>query len=252
VRVTLSVFCCCPVLATGIDLAAPMTWAIIIGWIMTVVLHEFSHGLVAHLGVDYTIRERGGLTLNPLHYVDPVFSIVLPVLFVIMGGIPLPGGATFIRRDLLRNRWWEAAVAAAGPLSNFILFILCALPFHPALGWIRTDLPADQFLPWQIFLGAMAQLQMIAVLLNLVPVPPLDGFNIIGSFIPERTRLKLATPPVSSVAFLLFFLILWQSPVPMRLMYDATHWVQEMMHFDASSIDMMSQCFNIALFGRNY
>ena len=92
------------VLASGVDFQNPLVWGVILGWIITVVLHEFAHGLVAFWGGDYTIQQRGGLTLNPFQYIDPIFSIILPVIFLAMGGIPLPGGSTFIRRDLLRNR----------------------------------------------------------------------------------------------------------------------------------------------------
>src|SRR5678816_1886117 len=87
----------------------PLFWAVFVGWVLSVVLHEFAHGLVAYLGGDYTIRERGGLTLNPLQYVDPVNSIILPLVFLLLGGIPLPGGVTYIRKDLLRSRGWDAA-----------------------------------------------------------------------------------------------------------------------------------------------
>ena len=59
------------------DFSNPLLWAVFIGWIISVVLHEFAHGIVAYWGGDYTIRERGGLTLNPLQYVDPVFSLVI-------------------------------------------------------------------------------------------------------------------------------------------------------------------------------
>src|SRR4051812_21418711 len=96
------------------NLSHPLFWAVFIGWILSVVLHEFAHGLVASLGGDYTIRERGGLSLNPLQYVNPLLSIVLPIVFLLLGGIPLPGGMTYVRKDLLRRRAWETAVAAAG------------------------------------------------------------------------------------------------------------------------------------------
>src|SRR5207248_6130390 len=111
-----------------IDMNDPTIWAVLIGWVMSVTLHEFGHGLVGWWGGDYTIRERGGLTLNPLQYVDPLMSIILPVVFLIMGGIPLPGGATYIRRDLLRSKGWDTAVSAAGPAMNLIIFGLLMIP----------------------------------------------------------------------------------------------------------------------------
>src|SRR3954466_7301628 len=102
-------------LADAADFQSPLFWAVFIGWVLSVVLHEFAHGFVAYLGGDYTIRERGGLTLNPLQYVDPVMSLLLPARLLLMGGVPLPGGVTYIRRDLLRGRAWQAAVSLAGP-----------------------------------------------------------------------------------------------------------------------------------------
>src|SRR5204863_9164555 len=93
-----------PVLLATINFENPITWAIIVGWILSVILHEFAHGLVAYLAGDYTIKERGGLTLNPFQYIDPLLSIVLPVVFLAMGGIPLPGGVTYIRRDLIKSK----------------------------------------------------------------------------------------------------------------------------------------------------
>ena len=63
---------------------------------MSVVVHEFAHGLVAYLGGDYTIRERGGLTLNPLQYVDPVMSIVLPVVVLLAPLVSVPTTAAVV------------------------------------------------------------------------------------------------------------------------------------------------------------
>ena len=232
----------------AVALDNPLTWAILIGWILSVVIHEFAHGVVAHWGGDYTIKERGGLSLNPLQYIDPVMSIILPAVVLMMGGIPLPGGVTYVRRDLLRSRAWDAAVSAAGPASNFILFLLLSLPFHPTIGWI-TPPPAAQAPNFHIFLAAMAQLQMIAVILNLVPIPPLDGFNLISPWLPADLRQKLSTPPISTIAFLVFFLVLWKSPAPIRAIYELTMRIQLWMGFDVDAMVMMARCYNIALFG---
>jgi len=194
-----------------IDFNDPTIWAVLIGWVMSVTLHEFAHGVVAYWGGDYTIRERGGLTLNPIQYVDPLMSIVLPIVFLLMGGIPLPGGATYVRRDLLRSRGWDAAVSAAGPLMNLILFGLLAIPLLPHFGWIDTTKPAIQWETPQKFVAAMCYLQLLSVILNLVPVPPLDGFGIIGPFMNQETRLRLTLPPTGTMLFFGYFLVL-QTP----------------------------------------
>ena len=194
-----------------IDFNDPTIWAILIGWVMSVTLHEFAHGVVAYWGGDYTIRERGGLTLNPIQYVDPLMSIVLPIVFLLMGGIPLPGGATYVRRDLLRSRGWDAAVSAAGPLMNLLLFGLLAIPLLPQFGWINTAQPSIQWETPQKFVAAMCYLQLLSVILNLVPIPPLDGFGIIGPFMNQETRLRLTLPPTGTMLFFGYFLVL-QTP----------------------------------------
>src|SRR3954454_25252601 len=177
--------------AAAADFESPLFWAVFIGWVLSVVLHEFAHGLVAYLGGDYTIRERGGLTLNPLQYVDPVMSIVLPLLFLAMGGIPLPGGATYVRTDLLRSRLWMSAMSAAGPLMKFLLFVGLALSLNPRLGGVNPLTPVVGWTRPQKLVGSLASLELLAVLLTLVPVPPLDGFQIIAPYLARDTREKL-------------------------------------------------------------
>jgi len=205
------------------DFGEPALWAVIIGWIMSVVLHEFAHGVVAYWGGDYTIRERGGLTLNPLQYVDPLMSVILPIVFLLMGGIPLPGGATYVRKDLLRNRAWESAVSAAGPVMNLILFGLLAIPLLPSVGWID---PMKHPLDWttaQKFVGAMCFLQLLSVVAELITKPPLDGFGIIAPYLPTDVRIKLSTPPVSSYLFFGYFMLLWLAPGFMEAIASGMH-----------------------------
>lgn len=220
-----------------------------IGWIMSVVLHEFAHGVVAYWGGDWTIRQRGGLTLNPLQYVDPIMSLLLPAVFLLMGGIPLPGGSTFIRRDLLRSRVWESAVSLAGPAMNLLLFLACALPLHPSLGWADYSQGPGQWSNAQTFLAAMAMLQMIAVILNLMPVPPLDGFQTISPFLGQYTRHKLTTPPIGMVLFLGYFFMLWQVPQIFRLIIRLCNYVIILMGFGVRGADFFNYMFLRALVG---
>lgn len=197
-----------PILASKVNFQHPMVWGVIIGWIMTVVLHEFAHGIVAWWGGDYTIKERGGLTLNPFQYIDPVFSIILPIIFLAMGGIPLPGGVTYVRRDLLRNRYWCSAVSLAGPMMNFLIFLLCVIAIHPKVGWVDYAVEVVDWSTAQQFCATMAFLQIYAVLLNLFPIPPLDGFGAISPFLPHDLRNTLSSPQVANVLFIGYFLAL--------------------------------------------
>lgn len=210
-----------PPFLARIDFEDPTFWAVLIGWVMSVTLHEFAHGLVAHWGGDYTIRERGGLTLNPLQYVDPVMSLILPAIFLLMGGVPLPGGATYVRTDLLRSRAWDSAVSAAGPAMNLLLFGLLSIPLMPGFGWIPAGVGWQEWTTAQKFVAAMCYLQLLSVFLNLVPVPPLDGFGIIGPYLPTDIRERLTAPPLRSILFFGYFMLIWQAPGFMRMIDSA-------------------------------
>ncbi|HTL28550.1 MAG TPA: site-2 protease family protein [Tepidisphaeraceae bacterium] len=238
-------------LADAIDLQNPLFWAIIVGWILSVVLHEFAHGFVAYLGGDYTIRERGGLTLNPIKYIDPFMSLILPAVFLLLGGIPLPGGATYIRRDLLRSKEWQSLVSLAGPAMNLLLFVVCILPLHPKLGWADYSVPVTSWSNLQIFLGATAVLQLMAVILNLVPVPPLDGFGVLSPFMKEDLRRQVTTPPLSTILFITYFVILWMTNFPETATGQAFDFLTGWLRFDDESSSRILECFNIALFGHN-
>ncbi len=186
-----------PLLA--VDLKSPIFLAVLVGWVLSVTLHELAHGVVAYMGGDYTIRERGGITLNPFHYIDPLLSIVMPLVFLLIGGMPLPGGVTYIRRDLLRSRLWDTAVSLAGPAVNLLLAFACLLPFHPRFGWLHISMvPTISMLTTtEQFLCAMAVLQFIVGVLNLLPIPPLDGFGAIRPYFDPLTQAKLSNPQLA-------------------------------------------------------
>jgi Zn-dependent protease len=231
-----------------VDYSNPVLWAVLIGWILSVVLHEFGHGLAAYLGGDYTIRERGGLTLNPFHYIDPVFSLLIPAVIFLMGGIPLPGGVTYIRRDLIRNRAWQIITSAAGPAMNFILFLLFVLPFHPRLGWLDVPTSSDGTIPnAYLFLGAMAWIQMLSVLYNLLPIPPLDGFQIVAEFLDDETRHKIRS--MSLTIYFIFFMILWNAPGVSQAFHHGVRHTLEFLGYDGDTIRFFGSCFNRVLFG---
>ena len=233
-----------------VDFGNNLTWAIFIAWIMSVVLHELGHGIVGYLGGDYTIRERGGLTLNPLHYIDPIFSLLVPAIIFLVGGIPLPGGVTYVHMELIRKRAWRSAVSAAGPAVNFLIFLACALPFHPAIGWLSTEPTNGQWSTAILFLGAFAWLQMLAVLFNLVPVPGLDGFGIIQPYLDESSREALSSPQVRRSAMLIYFLVLWQVPGLVQVFHHVIERTLVVLQFSDTEIDFFAKAFNAALFGQ--
>jgi Zn-dependent protease len=144
---------------------------VVSGWVVSLCLHEYAHARTALHSGDISIGAKGYLTLNPLKYVNAGLSIVLPVIFVILGGIGLPGGAVFIERGRIRGRWKHTAISAAGPLANILFALVLMLPFTTGLadGWPLVFCYALAFL---------AFLQVSAAFLNLLPVPGLDGYGI--------------------------------------------------------------------------
>jgi Zn-dependent protease len=186
-------------------------------WIFSVCLHEFGHAWVAYQGGDDTVKEKGYLTMNPLHYTDPVFSILLPVVFLLMGGIGLPGGSVYINRHLLRSRAWDTAVSLAGPAMNVILILLIALLFKAGV------IPSDPSKLATISMAFLLQLQVSALLLNLLPVPPLDGFQALAPWMQPEHRERMLQ--ASNVTFFALFLALaYVSPVN-HAFWNAVHGV---------------------------
>jgi len=174
---------------------------VLIGWIFSLCLHEFSHALVAYYGGDTTVKDKGYLTFNPLKYTHPVYSILMPVIFLLLGGIGLPGGAVYIERWRLRSRRWESAVSLAGPAANLLLALVLALVFRFAPVKLSGIWPGLAFLGW---------LQVMGALLNLVPIPPLDGYGIIAPYIDPSTRMQMDR--FGSLIMIVFFMLLWYVP----------------------------------------
>ncbi len=164
---------------------SPLFFAVLICWILSVCVHEFSHAWAAYLGGDRSVREKGYLGFNIFAYVHPVTSLLIPAVFLAMGSLPLPGGAVYIDWHALRSKHWAAIVSAAGPLSNVVLFLMLAALIHPAVGLVDPDNDAQPM--WAMLLGTMCVLEIQSVLFNLIPIPPLDGFGIIEPYLPPET-----------------------------------------------------------------
>ncbi|MBK8270658.1 MAG: site-2 protease family protein [Planctomycetes bacterium] len=174
-------------------------------WLLCVCVHEFAHALVAYWGGDRSVREKGYLSLDPTKFIDPIFSLLVPAIILMMGGIPLPGGSVRIDRAALKSRNWAVGMSAAGPISNFVLFLLFALPLHPALGIV--DRFADGQPTWVYFCGAMATLNFIGTLFNLIPCPPLDGYHMIEHKLPWELQNALRQPQARWACLRCSFLI---------------------------------------------
>jgi Zn-dependent protease len=176
------------------------------GWITSVCVHEFGHALVAYLGGDRGVVGHGYLTLNPLLYTSMLLSIVMPIAFLLLGGIALPGAAVYINRSALRSKFWDSAVSIAGPTGTALCGLLIAIPFliPGHLAWMGSHVS---------FFGALAFLGFIeafALVLNMLPIPGLDGFGILRPWLPYSAQ-DLANSFGQSAIFIVF-IVLWFVP----------------------------------------
>ena len=152
--------------------------------LFSVVIHEYMHGWMADRLGDPTARDAGRLTLNPLAHLDLWGSILLPFLIFISTGFvfgyakPVP----FNPYNLRDQKYGVAKVAIAGPLANLItaLFFGLVLRFTPGLNPVTAS-----------FLVAIVQINLVLLILNLLPIPPLDGSKIILPFLSYDWQMKL-------------------------------------------------------------
>jgi Zn-dependent protease len=186
-------------IATGssVLLTAGVVVLVLGGWAVSLCLHEFGHAVVAFRGGDRSVREKGYLTLDIRRYTDVGLSFVLPVLFLLLGGIPLPGGAVWIERWAIRSRAAQSMVSLAGPTTNLALGL--ALTLAVAL----VPMPAGLV----VGLSCLALIQVLAFVLNILPVPGLDGFGVLEPYLaPETQRFAAKVRPWAPIV--LFLLII--------------------------------------------
>jgi Zn-dependent protease len=167
--------------------------------LFSVIVHEVAHGYVALLNGDPTARIMGRITLNPLPHIDPIGTILLPLLLIMTHAGVLFGWAKPVPVNPLnfRNyRWGEFAVSAAGPLSNLAL----AAAFSVLLR-LGVDNPG---LAQMAYFGV--SINIFLALFNLIPIPPLDGSHILALLLPrELARLYSHLQPVGFVLILVLF-----------------------------------------------
>jgi Zn-dependent protease len=146
---------------------------------MSVIIHEVSHGYMAKFLGDHTAEYEGRLTLNPISHIDPLGSVIVPIVTALAGfpfgwAKPVP----FNPYNLKNQRWGELLVAAAGPLSNIGIAIVFGLIVRFGYGSIPDSfiIPALQVVIVNLSLA----------IFNLIPIPPLDGSKIVFGLLPFR------------------------------------------------------------------
>jgi Zn-dependent protease len=160
---------------------------VLAAWLVSVTLHEFSHALIAHRGGDDTVVDKGYLRLDMRAYGHPLLTFGLPLISLLLGGIPLPGAAVMIEKHRLRNRFQDLLVSAAGPSVNVVLSLLL-LAIVSGLGPAGIYDLAEPHAAFWAALTFLAYLQVVSVILNLLPVPPLDGYGMIEPYLSYDAR----------------------------------------------------------------
>lgn len=187
--------------ATGSEVR-PLAYAgvfifVIAGWTVSLCLHEFGHAYTAWRFGDRDVELRGYLTLNPLKYANPLLSLGLPALFIALGGIGLPGGAVYVRTEYMTPRQ-RTLVSLAGPFANLVLAVTLLVTTA-----VLFDSNHAVFWSGVAFLGF---LQITALLLNLLPIPGLDGYSALEPHLSPETQRALL--PARQWGFLLLMLLL--------------------------------------------
>lgn len=192
---------------------------VIAGWLVSLCIHEFAHAFTAWRFGDRDVEVRGYLTLNPLKYSNPLLSIGLPVLVIAIGGIGLPGGAVYVRTAWMTPRQ-RTLVSLAGPATNLVfavaLLVLTAALFDPAHGVFWSGMA---------FLGF---LQVTAFVLNMLPVPGLDGYGALEPHLSPQTQRAVA--PAKQWGLLILLLLLF-TPTLNQWFWQTVLWV-----FDFSGV----------------
>ena len=182
----------------------PLTFGfVMIGWVLAVMAHEFAHAWVACAAGDTTVKAKGYLSFDPRRYGDLATSLVIPLMALALGGIGFPGGAVYLRNDLMRSRPWRAAASLAGPGAT--LLVLLSLTLALSL-WHLDAAPSGALFN---AVAMLAFLQAMALVLNLLPVPGLDGFNALRPFLPTAwapTIRKIEGVAMLALLGALFFL----------------------------------------------
>jgi Zn-dependent protease len=179
--------------------------------IYSAILHEIAHGFVAERLGDPTARLLGRLTLNPIPHIDPIFSLLIPLLLLLsQSGITI-GGAKPVPVDMFNLRDGRkdmALVALAGPLTNIVLAILAAillkLLFPNAESLTQMNLAG--FLEFTLKL--MLRLNLSLAIFNLLPIPPLDGSKVFSLILPEREANSYLSIGSAGIVIILFLLMM--------------------------------------------
>jgi len=186
---------------------------VIAGFLVSLCLHEFAHAYTAWRFGDRDVEVRGYLTLNPLKYSHPLLSLGLPALFIALGGIGLPGGAVYVRTSWMTKRQ-KTLVSLAGPATNLVFAILVLV--------VTSLLAESEHLVFWAAMAFLGFLQVTAFVLNILPVPGLDGYGALEPHLSPQTQRMLE--PAKGWAFFVLLLLLF-TPQVNRWFFGVIDWL---------------------------
>jgi len=173
--------------------------------LFAITLHEAAHGYVARHFGDMTAYQAGRISLNPLRHIDPVGTVLLPLLTLWMGGIlfgwakPVPVNFSALRNPKKDMLW----VAIAGPASNLVMALGWALIYKMGLLF-----PENYFAEPMLGMAMWGiKINVVLMVLNLLPLPPLDGGRVAVSLLPHRQAFQLAKIEPYGMFILIFLAI---------------------------------------------
>lgn len=180
--------------------------------IFSAILHEVAHGFVAERLGDPTARLMGRLTLNPKSHIDPFMSVLLPLLLIFSGSPVIFGAAKPVPVDpfnLKEGRKDVALVALSGPLTNILLAVFASFLLKLLSVPLIMNVASPLLFSFLFFIFAMImKYNLLLAILNLLPIPPLDGSKVFSLLLPEKEAnayLSLGSIGI----FILFFLLLF-------------------------------------------
>jgi len=222
--------------STGLGYRLAVFAFVVSGWLISLCLHEFGHAYTAWRYGDHAVAVRGYLTLNPARYADAGLSIVLPMIFLVTGGIGLPGGAVYIDRGAIRGKWRHSFVSAIGPLLNLVLAAVLAVIIsrYGTISPQNLNSGVLGHLNFWAALSFLAFLQLTAAVFNFLPVPGLDGFGMWEPWLPRP--FAAAANRVGALGYLILIGLLW-IPAVNRAFFDGIFHLTDALGINGFAID---------------